>query len=419
MKKRFLAVLLALVLVLAMAVVPAHAYALVRPTSHTSVSSLTGISSVTVNGTAAYYEQDSNTNAGEYFIRALLPKASATEYTLKHATVVITTTGATASIPGYTASQSGNQYTFTGVDLFNTKYSVAVGSNSYILAVGIEDGQVGISSSDIFGISGTLAGVTLNVYGINEQNPYMGNPYYSGWTYINYFVAGTLPTGTNLSSVNGTFTKASGTIFTGGGKTGAGTSVSGPFNFVTYPNITISSGTNSRVYHTRLAVTGSTVNIGTGGNCTYGINMSEVIGSSYYTGTVKDEVDAILFAWNAYVSQVQPFSSNTSVMDVMEAFITWASTTDLPDGSGKYFSGTSDTGGGYYLSCLNGLAAFDCGDNSGYMYTDDSAGYYWYSTTNHSHIANVGADGMLITNGGSYIWFYTIDYMNWISWKAE
>ena len=59
------------------------------------------------------------------------------------------------------------------------------------------------------------------------------------------------------------------------------------------------------------------------------------------------------------------------------------------------------------------------GDNSGYMYTDDANGYYWNSTTDHSHIATVGADGMLITNGGSYIWFYTIDYMNWISWKAE
>ena len=419
MKKRLLPVLLALVLVLAMAVVPAHAYALVRPTSHTQVSSLTGISSVTVNGTAAYYEQDSNTNAGEYFIRALLPKTSATEYTLKHATVVITTTGAAASIPGYTASVSGNQYTFTGVNLFNTKYTVTVGTYNYVLAAGIEDGQVGISNSDVLKLSGTLASTSLSVYGINEQNPYMGNPYYSGWTYIDYYVAATLPTGTNLSNVSGTFYKVNGPTFNGGGKTGTGPSVSGPFNFTSYPNITITSGTSSRVYHTRLAVTGSTVNIGTGGNCTYGINMSEVIGSSYYTGTVKDEVDAILFAWNAYVSQVQPFSSNTSVMDVMEAFITWASTTDLPDGSGKYFTGTSDTGGGYYLSSLNGLAAFDCGDNSGYMYTDDANGYYWNSTTDHSHIATVGADGMLITNGGSYIWFYTIDYMNWISWKAE
>lgn len=190
--KKLLSVVLALILVLGLAM-PAFADGTTKPTAHTTVTSLDGVSSVTVNGTTAYYEYDSNTGSSVKYIRAELPKASATEYSLKHATVVITTTGSAASIPGYTASVSGNQYTFNGVNLFNTAYTVSVGSYSYTLAAGIEDGRVGISSNDPLVVSGTLNDVTADVYGSNQNNPYMGNPYYSsGWTFINYFVTGTL-----------------------------------------------------------------------------------------------------------------------------------------------------------------------------------------------------------------------------------
>jgi len=407
MKKKLISIVLALVLVLGIAV-PAFADGTTRPTAHTVVTSLDGVSSVTVNGTAAYYEYDSNTGSSVKYIRAELPKASATEYSLKTATVVITTTGSNAaSIPGYTASVSGNQYTFTGVNLFNTAYTVSVGSYSYTLAAGIEDGRVGIGSSDPLRLSGTLESVTADVYGSNQNNPYMGNPYYStGWTFISYFVTATLPSGKVLNNVTGSFTIASGASFSG-----PASSASGPFNFTSNNIITITNGSASRQYSAQLAVSGQSVIVqeSAGGYRNYDINLTELKNSSYYTGTVQTKAKAIEKAWKAYISEPHTFSNGVTVMDIMEAFISWAE-------SGNYFTGTSDTGGGTYLSQLNGLNAFDCGYMAGYMYADDPNGYYWNSSSDHSSMAQIGAGDYVFTSTTRIVWFYTVDFMNWYNW---
>jgi len=407
MKKKLISIVLALVLVFGLAV-PAFADGTTRPTAHTAVTSLDGVSSVTVNGTAAYYEYDSNTGSSVKYIRAELPKASATEYSLKTATVVITTTGSNAaSIPGYTASVSGNQYTFTGVNLFNTAYTVSVGSYSYTLAAGIEDGRVGIGSCDPLRLSGTLVSVTADVYGSNQNNPYMGNPYYStGWTFISYFVTATLPANTALNNVTGSFTIASGASFSG-----PASSASGPFNFTSNNIITITNGSASRQYSAQLAVSGQSVIVqeSAGGYRNYDINLTELKASSYYTGDVKTKADAILTAWNKYISTPRTFPANTKVMGIMENFISWAVTNE-------YFDYSSDTSGGTYLSQLNGLNASDCGYSAGYMYADDPQGYYWNSTSDHSQMATIGADQYVFTDSTRIVWFYTVDFMRWFNW---
>ena len=231
--KKLLSVVLVLALVLGLAI-PAFADGTVRPTAHTTVTSLDGINSVTVNGTTAYYEYDSNTGSSVKYIRAELPVgiSGKTEYDLKNATVVIETNDVTPTVMyGNTVVNptvielSESTYTYS-IDLFNKAYTISVSGNDYTLAAGLADGRVSINSNDPLILSGTLNGVTADVYGSCQNNLYMGNPYYSVWTYINYFVAATLPSGTTISSVPGSFTYASGASFAGGGKTGSGTSVS-------------------------------------------------------------------------------------------------------------------------------------------------------------------------------------------------
>ena len=410
--KKLLSVVLALILVLGLAM-PAFADGTTKPTAHTTVTSLDGVSSVTVNGTPAYYEYDSNTGSSAKYIRAELPKASATEYSLKNATVVITTTGSTASIPGYTATVSGNQYTFTSVNLFNTAYTVSVGSYSYTLAAGIEDGRVEISSGDPLGLSGTLNGVVIDVFGNNQNNPYMGNPYYSsGWTFINYFVSGTLPSGTSLNNVTGSFTVASGATFSGPAST-----VSGPFNFISNNIITITNG-GSRQYNAQLAISGQTVTVKqkANGYRNYDINLTEVKASTYYEDdAIKAKVDSIETAWNVYISSPHVFASGSTVMDIMIDFINWAESNYITGTTMHYFTGSSETSGGTYLSKLNGLDAFDCGYMAGYVYSDDPNGYY-YNNNGHSSMANVGANDYLFTSTTRIVWFYTVDYSNWFNW---
>ena len=138
--KKLLSVILALVLVLGLAVVPAFADETTAPTSSTTVTSHPGISSVTVNSTAAYYQYDNNTGSSVVYIRAKMPNTS-TWGSLQSATVVITTTGNAPTVayngsPITTPTPSGNAYTYT-LDLLNKRYSVSVtdSGNTYTYTI--------------------------------------------------------------------------------------------------------------------------------------------------------------------------------------------------------------------------------------------------------------------------------------------
>lgn len=221
------------------------------------------------------------------------------------------------------------------------------------------------------------------------------------------------PTGTVLNNVTGNLTLASGATISG-----PSSFAYGSFNFTTTNIITITNGTASRQYNAQLAISGQSVIVqeSAGGYRNYDINMTELKASSYYTGTVKTKADAILTAWNAYIATPKTFPAGTKVMDVMEAFITWAENTNKSLSTQKYFTNSSDTGGGYYLSVLDGLSAFDCGDYSGYVYSDDSQGYYWNSTSDHSSMATDGANDYVFTSSTRITWFYTVNFMNWFNW---
>ena len=63
------------------------------------------------------------------------------------------------------------------------------------------------------------------------------------------------------------------------------------------------------------------------------------------------------------------------------------------------------TEGSTYIESINGLAAFDGGSMSGWMYSDSAEG--WSKSCN---IPMVGGADYVLTDGARITWFYTCDY---------
>lgn len=387
------------------------------PTTHTEVAKPATINSISVGSATAYYETDDNTGNTTY-IRALL--TGKTEYDLKNATVTVNLTNSSTAVAldGTAITGGTTSRTFT-TDLMNKAHTLTIGGVDYILAAGLPNGRVSIDSNDPLGLGTvTMAGTTMDVYGANVQNPFMGNTYFvnrsTNWTFINYFISGVLPTGISLSSVATAYTLKSGATISGAGATEV-TATSYTFNFTIGKSLTVANGTESRNYDAELAIAGQNIIVqeDEAGNRNYDINFSEVKASDYYVDGVKTHVDEIVTAWEAYIAQPHTFDAGTSVMAILQAFDTWATQTENPVTENYYFTGASDFGGGTYLSKLNNLNWNDCGNLAGYMYTNDANGYYWTAADNHSTIPSVGAADMVFTSSTRIVWFYTVNYWNW------
>ena len=192
-----------------------------------------------------------------------------------------------------------------------------------------------------------------------------------------------LPSGTNRSAVPGTMTLAA-------GASADGCYDSGHFDLSQNLNVMeVSNGGDSRDYRVSAGVTGQTVKV------YYDIVLDEIENDgTYYTGDVIDQCDEINEAADAYFDPEGFYvASGTTVMDIMEDFTEWAEDED-------YFSYNTVNSGGY-LSALNGLAEFDGGSLSGWMYTDQG-----YSLTCSA------ADYVLTTDNTHIDWFYTTGYYN-------
>lgn len=393
------------------------------PTTHSQATMPAEVSSILVGSATAYYETDDNTGDTIY-IRAQL--TGKTEYDLKNAavTVNLTSSDTTVKLDG-TAVDGDATRTFT-TNLMNKAHTLTIGSTDYVLAAGLPSGQVGIDSNDPLGLGTvTMAGTTMDVYGANVQNPFMGNTYFvnrnTDWTFINYFISKVLPTGTSLSSVATTYTLKDGAKISGAGATNV-TATSYTFNFTAGNILTVANDTESRTYNAQLAVEGQSVIVQkdpTTGIRNYDINLTEVIKSDYYTGEIVDKVDEIVTAWDAYIAEPHTFAAGTSVMAILQAFDTWASETENPETFDMYFTGTSDFGGGSYLSKLNNLNWNDCGSMGGYMYTNDADGLYnaniegLNTKDGKSAIPMVAANNMTFTSSTRIVWFFTVNYSNW------
>ena len=367
------------------------------PTGSITLPTPTEVTSITVGGATAYYQQDDN--GPDKFIRAIVPT---TAHGLKDTTVVINlvNSATTVTSPNLTFTGGGTTTrTATGVDLLNKAYQVNIGGTNYILAAGLPNGVVAIDSSDPLKIAPVvLEGENAVVEGFNVQNPYMGNDSYSEWTFINYYVTATLPASTPLNNFNGTMSLAGGASVTGGCATSTG-GANYNFNVSTTNEFVVTNGSDNRTYHVAVGVAGDTFVITASD---YTIDFQELKLSVYYTGDIVDQVAEIEDALIEYYAEgPYTFASGTTVMEILEDFVAFAYDEEL-------FSWNTDiTYGGAYLSRLNGLAEFDGGALSGWMYTDLPGG--WTPTCS---VPMVGAASYTLNGGETITWFYTVDYFN-------
>lgn len=389
--------LLAFVLALAMALsvsVVAFASETTAPTSSTTVTSLDGIASVTVEGVDAYYQYDDNTGSSVKYIRAKLG-ATKTWENLQSARVAITTTGAVPTVAGATATSStGNEYIYT-LNLLNTRYAVTVGSNTYYLAAGFEK-NIALSANDVDPLAITVSQLGssttgINVYGSVVQNNYMGNTYYvnngTNWTDTNvaYYISGTYTWLGDSTSVTANIGKnAAATL--------GGNYSNGTIDLtVNRPTVTVAYNGQTRSYIVT-AVLDTTTSFRVSAS-TYAINFDE-LNDSEYADEFETNVAQIETALNAYYAKGKVFAATDSVMDVMKDFISFAQST--------YFTGTtncSDT----YLATLNGLGEFSAGQMSGWCYMDGA-----YTPT--CKVPMVGAADYALGNAPLFTWFLTVDY---------
>lgn len=391
MTSKLLAVVLAIAMVFSLSVV-AFATETTAPTSSTTVSSLDGIASVTINGQNAYYEYDDNTGSGVKYIRAKLDATNSLE-DIQSATVVITTTGSTPLIPNRTATtQSGYAYTFI-LNLLNTRYEVTVGSNTYYLAAGFEK-NITIEDTDPLAITAATLGSAsdLSIYGSVVQNSFMGNTYYANnninWTDTNvaYYVSGSYTITGSKRSVDA--------IFTTNGATLGGSYSNGTVNLMDgIATVTVTNNGQTRSYFITAVVNDATSFEVTAN--TYKFDFTE-LNSSEYANTFSINVAQIEAALEAYYGEGKVFSATDSVMDVMLDFIAFAE-------EGGYFSNSTSCSA-TYLSSLNGLGEFDAGSMSGWCYMDGA-----YTST--CKVPMIGAADYPLGNAELFTWFLTVDYM--------
>ena len=420
MTKKITALLLALVMALSlstMAFADGTTTTTTGKVTRTTVNSIDAVSSVTIGGTTAYYEKDSNTG-DQIYIRAMV--AGGSEYSLKSTDVVINLSNAGATINGDLAfTGAGNVRTAKKVNLLNKVYTVIIStseggvttSKTYKLAAGLPSGAVAIASNDPLRISGLRVGsVNATISGTNVQNPYMGDTALAGnngWTFITYSVnAAASSTIENRSQVL-TSIKIPRNTTASGGCLGSSTIV-GNNNFqdatlnlnTPSPFMNVSKGNETRKYFVFVTDPNSF-------KVNYGIDFTEAKASTYCTGTVETAVNTLNSRAKEYFGETNGHAygeivvnSGETAMDIMRKFaVEYGYSSEVPEGC-------------TYMATLNGIGEFTFGDMSGWMYTtrpewnaDGTADYLnkWFTPP-------VGAASYTLTAGDTICWFICCDY---------
>ena len=381
----------------------------------TVTASVAGLESIEVGETPARIEQDKNyggVTEDQIYARATLN--GLTENDLKNQTVTIVSTK-NVVWPGKEGDHEEDTYEFTGVDLFNKCYDVTIGDTVVKIAAGLPAGPVAVSASDpLYADNLKLAGVDAPLTATNTANKFYGNDYYEypeedwEWTSIVYqfTTSGKLPSGTDLSSVNGTMTVASGATVSGNA---TGSNGNYTFNLSgANPSFTVTNGDDLRTYYVAAEVATDGIQV------TYAIDLTEVVTDSTYSTQYAKNCTEILDGAEGYfnsvgaanvtktnksVSAVITVPTGTDAMKPMLDLTAWA------ESNNKFTETTKNEG--TYLATLDGLGEFSCGQMSGWMYTDDSEGYSPNVTG-----PGVGAASYTMTNGQKITWYMTTNYFN-------
>ena len=423
MTKKIAALLLALVMALSlstMAFADGTTTTTTGKVTRTTVNSIDAVSSVTIGGTTAYYEKDSNTG-DQIYIRAMV--AGGSEYSLKSTDVVINLSNAGATINGDLAfTGAGNVRTATNVNLLNKVYTVIIStseggvttSKTYKLAAGLPNGAVAIASGDPLRINSIVVGDATDnaITATNVQNPLMGNTVSNKdgkWTFVTYKVNATLNTvPASRESVSVALSLPT------------NTTASGCYNATTStlnlrggaPKMVVTNGTESRNYYV-FATDTNTFEI------EYGFDFTEAINSTEYKShkilkdniTVTDAVDELIIMAHDYFASDDDEDNITygtimvtagqTVMDIMREFaVANELESEVPVGC-------------TYMATLNEVGEFTFGDMSGWMYTDGpnrdeiETNDKFYESWNTPPI---GAASYTLNAGDTICWFICCDY---------
>lgn len=418
MTKKITALLLALVMALSlstMAFADGTTTTTTGKVTRTTVNSIDAVSSVTIGGTTAYYEKDSNTG-DQIYIRAMV--AGGSEYGLKSTDVVINLSNAGATINGdLSFTGAGNVRTATNVNLLNKVYTVIIStseggvttSKTYKLAAGLPNGVVAIAPNDPLRISTLEFGdVGAMFTGTNAQNPLMGNTVSntdSKWTFVSYKAAAT------MASIISDRTAVSAFIEVPTGSTASGgclgeTTVSGEAEVTLNlsdgaPFVNVTKGSETRKYYVFATDPGTfTVK--------YGIDFTEALADSHYTGTVKTAVDNLYSQAKEFfgVTDGQTYAaygerivnSGDTVMDIMHKFaVEYNYTSEVPANC-------------TYMATLNGIGEFTFGQYSGWMYTDGPTWVSGAADFTKWNTPAVGGASYTLSAGDEICWFICCDY---------
>ncbi|MDR1298766.1 MAG: DUF4430 domain-containing protein [Oscillospiraceae bacterium] len=373
------------------------------PSATATVPMPSTVTSITVNGNAAFYQADDNTGSYVY-IRAILPETS-TPDDLRSATVVVNLVNprTAVSAAGLTFTGTGTTRTAVNVNLFNVAYDLYIGGTGYVLAAGLSTRVEPAADVGVYDVTFTNVRetVTADVYGSVVQNPYLGNEFFRlnniQWTdpTIAYYIKATFSNDiADRQHVPGTLSLPAGATVSGNITPLGGDNYEFDLTGAT-PRIMVVNGTNSLNYV--IFVSDSRVI-----HVDYSFNMTEAI---FYSGAMSPNTSMTLAEFRSRAADIQEAAdlyfangitvpSGTTAMSALQTFLD------------ALFPNDYNISGGTYVDNIHGLTPFlTAAGLDGWMYTDEPNG--WSPTCT---VPGVGAADYVLTADTRIVWFYTVDY---------
>ncbi len=389
------------------------AYAAPTGTEDFNPDEIVSVTVSSVTGAKVSYQVDDN-DEDDLFLRIMLPMDSTvnTLQNLKFAITVKSGVTMTWNESELTFKKSGDTYTCNSADLYNKSYTLTVGDVNYILAAGIASAKMDVPSKETNIIKyaklgdGNKVAIATNMQRDIIQSDYMGNPYFGemgyDWTSVTYILTSeTLPDTLTRNAVVLSYTL--------NGKTDKAT-------------VDLTSGQKAvTINGVAYQVTASFGDVIVVSKDNYKIDLGELY--VYWAGEKELAVprediyhiwQQIMMAQDAYFQKgARTFATGTTVMDVMQDFLTFAYG-ESEDNSIKFFTmGESSRGADVsYIDYINGLSYRQVNRKSGWMYSDSTKDVFdkHGNFIKGSSMPGVMASAYIMTKDTKITWFFTTDY---------